>query len=54
MQEPNIQYTMDAVCLAKRLGCKLFVGAGSQAEYGRVDGKIGSNTPVNPEVAVWV
>lgn len=54
LQEPNIQYTMDAVCLAKRLGCKLFVGAGSQAEYGRVDGKIGSNTPVNPEVAYGI
>ena len=33
----NIQYTLDAVRLAQRSGCSVFVGAGSQAEYGRVD-----------------
>ena len=51
LQEPNIQYTLDAVLLAKRLGCRRFIGAGSQAEYGRVSGQIGPNTPVNPDVA---
>lgn len=54
LQEPNIGYTFDAVHLAKRLGCKRFVGAGSQAEYGRVSGLIGPDTPVNPEVAYGV
>lgn len=34
LQSSNIQYTLDAVDLAYRLGCKAFIGAGSQAEYG--------------------
>ena len=34
VQTRNIQYTLDAVHLAHRCGCKVFVGAGSQAEYG--------------------
>ena len=29
-QVQNVQYTIDAVHLAKRLGCKKFIGAGSQ------------------------
>ncbi len=32
----NVGYTLDAVKLAKRIGCKSFVGVGSQAEYGVV------------------
>lgn len=54
LQEPNIRYTFDAVYLAQRLGCTRFVGAGSQAEYGRVSGVIGPQTPVNPEVAYGI
>lgn len=54
LQEPNIGYTFDAVYLAKRLGCRRFVGAGSQAEYGRVSGVIGPDTPANPEVAYGI
>ena len=34
VQTRNIQYTLDAVHLAHRCGCKVFIGAGSQAEYG--------------------
>ena len=49
LQLSNIQYTLDAVELAAVLGCKCFIGAGSQAEYGRVEGKISSMTPVFPE-----
>ena len=30
----NIKYSLDAVVLAVKLGCKRYVGAGSQAEYG--------------------
>ena len=48
-QELNVEYTLDAVKLAKRLGCNTFIGAGSQAEYGRVDGIINSKTETNPE-----
>ncbi len=49
IQVQNIQYTLDAVRLAKRMGCSVFVGAGSQAEYGPVDCDLTSDTPVHPE-----
>lgn len=45
----NIQYTLDAVEAASRAGCKKFIGAGSQAEYGRVEGNLSATTPVFPE-----
>ncbi len=48
LQLKNVQYTLDAVHMAHRLNCKVFVGAGSQAEYGRVEGKLTSKTPANP------
>lgn len=37
LQNRNITHTLDAVDAAHRLGCRVFVGAGSQAEYGRVE-----------------
>lgn len=49
LQENNLRGALDAVELAKRFGCKKFVGAGSQAEYGRFEGKLTDTTPVNPE-----
>lgn len=49
MQLKNVQYTLDAVKLAHRLGCSMFVGVGSQAEYGRYEGKLNEQTPVFPE-----
>lgn len=49
LQVKNIQYTLDAVKLAKRLGCHTFIGAGSQAEYGRVEGVLRPDTPAFPE-----
>ena len=51
LQEKNIRYTLDAVNLAKNLGCGKFVGAGSQAEYGKVDHIITPDTPVFPSTA---
>ena len=35
-QLENVRYALDAVEAAAALGCTTFVGAGSQAEYGRV------------------
>jgi nucleoside-diphosphate-sugar epimerase len=49
IQEKNIQYSLDAVRFAKRLGCSVFVGAGSQAEYGIVSEPLKSNAPVDPQ-----
>lgn len=34
VQQKNITFTLEAMRLAKRLNCRKFVGAGSQAEYG--------------------
>lgn len=48
-QLQNIQYSLDAVEVAFQMGCKRFIGAGSQAEYGRVEGKLTSKTPTFPE-----
>lgn len=49
MQNLNIKYTLDAVELARNLGCSTFIGAGSQAEYGLVKSVITEKTPTNPE-----
>lgn len=49
LQYKNIGYSLDAVHLAKRLGCHTFIGAGSQAEYGRSKSKLSATTPVFPE-----
>jgi nucleoside-diphosphate-sugar epimerase len=50
----NIGYTMDALSLAKRLGARRFIGAGSQAEYGRRDHAISPSEKVDPENAYGV
>ncbi len=48
-QVRNIQFTLDAVRAARAMGCSVFVGAGSQAEYGKVDGPMKPDTPCFPE-----
>lgn len=53
-QELNIRYTLDAVSLAGRSGCRKFVGAGSQAEYGRSSVPLNASVPCRPEVAYGV
>ena len=50
----NIKYSLDAVKLACFLGCKRFIGSGSQAEYGRVEGIISLSTETNPENAYGI
>ncbi len=49
LQNDNVKYALDAVTVAKELGCGKFIGAGSQAEYGRVDGVLRPDTPAFPE-----
>lgn len=51
LQKENLGYALDAVGLAYRLGCHTFVGLGSQAEYGRYEGKLTGKTPTFPETA---
>lgn len=50
LQNDNVKYALDAVGLAKRFGCKCFIGAGSQAEYGRFEGMLTPYTPAFPEM----
>ncbi len=49
LQLDNVRYTLDAAAAASRLGCRVFVGAGSQAEYGRAEGVLQASTPAFPE-----
>ncbi len=49
MQQANVEYAKDSVKLAHKLGCKTYIGVGSQAEYGRIEGKLTADTPTNPE-----
>lgn len=51
LQEKNVAYTLDAIGLAHRLGCRRFVLAGSQAEYGLKKEIITENTRPDPVVA---
>ena len=53
-QEKNIKYTLDAIELAKNTGCRRFVGAGSQAEYGPVEGIIDDSTLFNPDTSYGI
>lgn len=49
LQSRNISYTLEAVRTAHALGCKRFIGAGSQAEYGPMNvDKIAPDSPANP------
>ena len=45
----NVEYALDAVRLAKRAGCSVFIGAGSQAEYGVQSVPLTPDLPVKPE-----
>lgn len=49
MQNENVKYTLDAIEVAKKFGCRVFIGAGSQAEYGRTEGRLQPETPTFPE-----
>lgn len=49
IQNMNVKYALDAVNAAAVMGCSAFIGAGSQAEYGRVEGKLNSQVPAFPE-----
>lgn len=48
LQGQNINNTLKAVELAHELNCKVFIGAGSQAEFGFVEGKLSDRIPKNP------
>lgn len=49
LQDKNIEYSMIAIKVAYHLGCKLFLEAGSQAEYGFVNKPFDEETECHPE-----
>lgn len=49
LQIKNVAYALDAVRAARRFGCHAFIGAGSQAEYGRTEGPLSAHTSPFPE-----
>lgn len=53
-QEENVSYSCDAVELAARMGCHTFIGAGSQAEYGRVSVPLRGDLLCQPETAYGI
>lgn len=54
LQEQNIMNTIIAVDTAYELGCQSFIGAGSQAEFGYIDGVISDKQPKNPVTAYGI
>lgn len=54
LQIKNVDYSCEAVKLAKRCGCHTFIGVGSQAEYGRHDEVLREDTVCTPEIAYGV
>ena len=54
LQNQNVRFALDAVGVAKRFGCKKIIGAGSQAEYGRVEGVLKPDTPAFPEMGYGI
>lgn len=48
-QNKNVGYTLEAVSSAKKLGCSVFVGAGSQSEFGHVQGVLHPDMPCRPD-----
>lgn len=54
VQQDNIGYTLSAVRLAHRLGCSVFLFAGSQAEYGPQTAPLAPDTPERPQSAYGI
>ncbi len=48
IQTENIRCAIAAAKAAKQLGCSVFVGVGSQAEHGRIEGLVKADSPCNP------
>ena len=53
-QNKNVMYSCYAVDVAHKLGCHTFIGAGSQAEYGRHNEPLRGDTLCEPENAYGV
>lgn len=54
IQEQNVGTCLEAVRLAEKLGCRVFLGAGSQAEYGKKQERITEKTLPEPDTPYGV
>ena len=54
LQVDNIKASLNAVEMAKGLGCHTFIGIGSQSEYGRTNEPLGPMTPTFPETGYGI
>lgn len=55
LQEENVREALQMVDFAKKAGCSVFVGAGSQAEYGTgMVEKLNGTLPARPETAYGI
>lgn len=50
----NLSGSLNLFEIVRAAGCKLWLGVGSQAEYGRHEGILTEDTPVNPETEYGV
>jgi nucleoside-diphosphate-sugar epimerase len=50
----NVQGTLELLDLCRLANCPVFVGFGSQAEYGTATGTLHENSPCNPSTAYGV
>lgn len=50
-QVSNIALQQELLDLSLEVGCRKFVGTGSQSEYGDFENKIDENYPINPKTA---
>lgn len=48
LQTQNIRCAIEATQTAADIGCQVFVGVGSQAEHGRIEGKVTADAPCFP------
>ena len=51
IQLENVKSSIELYCLTESIGCRHFVGLGSQAEYGLLSGRIGEAAPTRPTSA---
>lgn len=51
IQRNNYKCSIEAIKVAKALGCTFFFGSGSQAEYGLTNGIVDEEYPCNPNTA---
>lgn len=54
LQESNYRYSIETYNVVKNLDCKVFIGLGSQAEYGVCNNLIDENTSTMPNTAYGI